>query len=49
MSEAGSLAVPLQMMDKAFKNKKNKYQLDGVATLRFAIVAEEGGNGQAHV
>ena len=32
-----------QQMDKAFKNKKNKYHPDGVATLHFAFVAEEAG------
>ena len=39
----GVLPVPLQMMDKAFKNKKNKYNPDGVANLHFGFVAEEAG------
>ena len=40
VSDEGSLPVPLQMMDKAFKNKKNKYNPDGMATLRFALVPD---------
>ena len=35
VSADGALPVPLQMMDKAFKNKKQKYCTDGVATLHF--------------
>ena len=37
VSADGALPVPLAMMDKAFKNKKNKYNVDGVATLRFEL------------
>ena len=33
--QSGCLPVPLQMMDKAFKNKRNRYQPEGIATLKF--------------
>ena len=34
----GELPVPLRMMDKAFKNKKKKYNPKGIATLRYEFV-----------
>ena len=40
VSDEGKLGVPLPMMDKAFKNKKNKYRKEGVATLHFAMAGE---------
>ena len=39
----GTLQVPLEMMDKAFKNKNGKYRQDALAKLHFAFVAEEAG------
>ena len=41
----GALLVPLAMMDKAFKNKKAKYNLDAKATLRFAIKTGDAAEG----
>jgi len=43
VNRSGQLPVPLRMMDKAFKNKKNKYNADGVATLHFAFDEEAAG------
>ena len=47
VSEAGTLPVALEMMDKAFKNKKRKYRPEGVATLHFGFVPAEEGDGAA--
>ena len=40
-SDDGALVVPLAMMDKAFKNKKGKYDPAGVATLHFSPLADQ--------
>ena len=45
LSSEGKLPVPLPMMDKAFKNKKGKYNGAGVATLHFEFAEEEAPSG----
>ena len=47
VSQGGLLPVALEMMDKAFKNKKRKYRPEGVATLHFGFVPAEEGDGAA--
>ena len=37
VEEDGLLKVPVDMMDKAFKNKKNKYLMDGMTTLKVSF------------
>ena len=39
----GELAVPVQMMDIAFKNKHGRFRDDGEARLRYHVQAEPDG------